>query len=426
MNVLKKCVKSFSKIPDHRVIGRCKYSLMEILIFVALPTIAGCNGWKEIHNFIISHAENFYRMLPGVNSIPGVDTLARTVATVDPACLANLLAGLAEKFIARIKTRKRGRPKREWLNLFISLDGKSLNGAIPRFAKKTLTHIVNAVCQLLTLAVEKVEDKSNEITALPLVIDQLHNRNLVLGNVLTIDAMGCQVELAKKITGLGGYYLFNLKNNQPATAEQVKLLFEEGLSQYPRRFKTSAYASPPIKQGGEIVQRTVTVVYLSTPESLKWFTRHSKWPGIKSLVKVRRTVEPTAEDKAGSVENRYYISSLTCTAKELHDAAVGHWSVETMHQSLDVAYMEDKCKVSRGNAPEILSIFRKLGLNLMNSQSVLGDMSKGELLKQLFINWEFLIDLLTKEPGELCSFDEVRRKTMDILKVNYGPIFRRK
>jgi predicted transposase YbfD/YdcC len=413
MNIFRKCVNFFNGIPDHR----------DILAIVTLATMAGSNSWKAIHKFAESHAKNLRRMLPSLPSIPNVDTLARTVAKVSPQHMCELLVMVADAFLKRIKDRPRGRPRPGAPPVVIALDGKSVVGAIPRNATKTATHIVNAVCSLITLTVQKVAEKSNEITAFPLLIETLSKHNLLKGAVVTIDAMGCQVEMARKITERGADYLLGLKGNQGRTADEVRLLFEAGLLQCPDAFNKSSFESEETLAGGKVEKRNVTVIYLSNQAALEWFPMHSKWPGIKAVVRVEKRSDPTREGEAATLETRYFITSLTLDAKLVHDITIGHWTVETMHKYLDCDFLEDDCRIARGYAPEILSSIRKLCLNFLIPLKQLTCESAGEVLERLKICWRYLMDVLTKMPKDVCSTKEATEWIQEMLSANYGPIF---
>ncbi|MDR1871866.1 MAG: ISAs1 family transposase [Deltaproteobacteria bacterium] len=192
--MLKAILNVFSSIPDYRVLGRTKYALTEILFIVFIGVLAGCHGWKEIREYTDFSFLFLKKCLPNLVDIPSVDTLARTISKLDPKMLNFGFLRMAKAFVKLSpKTQKKpGRPPKGHTNV-ISLDGKTARGAVARGELKSKVHIVNAVFNLLTLAVEKVRDKSNEITAFPVILEALASQGFVeRGSVITVDAWGAK------------------------------------------------------------------------------------------------------------------------------------------------------------------------------------------------------------------------------------------
>jgi hypothetical protein len=186
-----------------------------------------------------------------LETIPSADTISRTrtVSKLDPTIFRVIMTKLANDFLGRVtKKRKKGRPKKKGaLPRVISLDGKTARGAVGPGQTKSEVHIVSAVCNLITMACMKVFEKSNEITAFPVILDILNKHGLVAGSVITIDAMGCQKNICELILKLKANYLFGLKGNHSGLHKEVEDLFAKGLQKYPNEFNSSSYTSPPKK-----------------------------------------------------------------------------------------------------------------------------------------------------------------------------------
>ena len=358
----------FGPLDDSRVQGRTKYPLPSLVMICLIGIMAGCNGWLAIREYI-AHYSYFFMPFLGLADIPSVDTIARAIAKVDPAQLCDWFLSVAAEQHRATEQRKRGRPKNGEVFNVISLDGKAITGSLPRGKGKTDVHIVNAVVKFLVLAVRRVTEKSNEITAFPLILDSLFKNGLLKRAVVTIDAMGCQVKIAKQIIEYKANWLFGLKGNQGTFHNQIQDLFTNWIKKWPDAFHVERHVTPSDKKSGRIDWRVVTVVYLDTADCLSWLTKAADWAGIKSVVMVERHVEEHMVKgvlKEAFCDTRYYITSLDLGPAALADIVTGHWKVEVVHNQLDVSLREDKCSVNRGKAGESLSALRKLGLNIFN------------------------------------------------------------
>jgi predicted transposase YbfD/YdcC len=269
---------------------------------------------------------------------------------VDSASLSRILSRSALGFSRRASGRGPGRrPSGAPLDV-ISLDDKSVRGSVQPGEEKTKVHIVNAVYERVTLGCDRVRQKSNEITAYPVVIAQLEKSDLVRGKVITIDAMGCQRSIASQIHGLGGYWLFSLKVSQQGLNEEAGAVFDIGLARHRGDFVLSECESPPDKANGRITSRQCAVVDLDSPQAREWLPRSRNWEGVRSLARVVGDDEMASGKESPSREGnrtRYYISSLWLPAKETLEIIVKHWTVETTHNMLDNVrtFSEDHCKI---------------------------------------------------------------------------------
>jgi predicted transposase YbfD/YdcC len=260
----------------------------------------------------------------------------------------------------------------------ISIDGKTMRGS--HDAKKGLKarHIVSAwsdSCKLV-LGQEKVEDKSNEITAIPLLLKRLD----LQGRIVTIDAMGCQRDICQQIINQGGDYVISLKGNKGNLHKDVALWFEDANHSPDHLWQEWD------KGHGRIEDRECRAT-----ADIAWLQAVHNWPGLTSIA----VVNSCRETSKGSPERRYYISSLVPNAEMIAKAARSHWGIEnSLHWVLDVTMNEDKLRIRNENTPEILAIMRKWTLNMINKHK--GDISVKRMLQKMAMSPKNLLLLLQK------------------------------
>jgi predicted transposase YbfD/YdcC len=339
----------FAAVKDPRVDRTKRHALMDILVIGLLGVICGADGWTDVAEFGRAKQAWLKTFLELPNGIPSHDTFGRVFAALDPdeleGCFAAFTRDLAEVSGGEL----------------IALDGKMLRRSFQGVGRRAAIDMVSAWCagNRLVLGQLATEDKSNEITALPKLLDLLELR----GAVVTIDAAGCQKEIAAKIVDKGGDYILSVKANQPTLHEEVKLFLDDGIAQ----------GWEPIVAGrhqevegdhGRVETRTIWGT-----DQVEWLRNGKDWVGLRSLL----CVECHREVMGGktSTERRYFISTLTSKAAKTRLAEVrGHWGVEnSLHWVLDVAFREDECRVRMGHAPENLSRMRRLALNLLRKDT---------------------------------------------------------
>jgi len=216
-----------------------------------------------------------------------------------------------------------------------------------------------ATANELVLGQVQVDDKSNEITAIPALLQVLELADCIV----TIDAMGCQTEIAKTIVGQGADYVLALKENQPHLHEDVKLLFDDLESS---RYRAYSYqhAYSVDKNHGRREKRTCWVI--ADPDVLRFLRGASEWVNLGSVVKVQAKRRIGEQE---TVENRYYISSLAGDAQRLLEATRTHWAIEnSLHWVLDIAFREDECRVRKDHGPQNLAILRHIAVNLLKQE----------------------------------------------------------
>lgn len=326
----------FARIPDSRVKGRCLHKVSDIL-FIALCTLLS-NGEdfedmvtfaKERHEWLLTKIE-----LP--NGIPSHDTFNRVLQLIDPELFSRFIQEDGASLLDHVAEH------------VINLDGKKIRGVSPHSRGNRGLYILSAWVGEHNLCIGqlKVEDKSNEITAIPQVLREID----LVGNMVTIDAIGCQKEIAQQIDGEEGYYLLAVKGNQADLLEEVSEVFT---------FCTIAGDDQTWEYDhGRYEERRCQVLDARKALSPNLL---NAWPSVQTLVKIEATRE------TGDVINtntRYYISNKICLdACYFNGLARSHWSIENaLHWHLDVTFAEDASRARSGNAPQNLNILRKVAL----------------------------------------------------------------
>lgn len=354
------------------------HSLEAILTITILATICGAQNWVEIEQWGEAHASWLAEFLDLAHGIPSHDTFGRVFAALDPTALQqafmtwmSALATVAGEVIA--------------------LDGKTIRRSLDRADGTGAIHVVSAWASRneLVLAQFKVDDKSNEITALPelLALLNLH------GSVVTIDAMGCQVEIARQIVAQGGDYVLSLKDNQPHLHRECEELFEWLRGPHPVDQAVVLGYDTQVDGGhGRIETRQVW-----TTEALEGVGACERWPGLTTLVLVESIRQVADQER---LERRSYISSLPGTtdadAKRLSSVIRTHWEIENrVHWVLDVAMGEDANRTRAGESAQNLALIRKLALNLLRRET---SVQVGIAAKQKRAGWDhnYLLKILAQ------------------------------
>lgn len=356
----------FSTVPDPRVLGRCLHKLSDILMIALCTLIADGEDFEDMVVFC-EQKESFLRtFLELPNGLPSHDTINRVFQLIDyqhlDACLGKygkeLLGILAEKQIC--------------------IDGKKLRGVTPTKRGNQGLYILNAWVSenRLCIGQYKVEDKSNEIIALPVLIEQLDIKD----STVSIDAIGCQKEIAKAIRAKEAHYFLSVKKNQPELFEEISEAFTCN-----KRIEDSA---PWAYDHGRFEQRQCALLCATEVLGPKLL---SQWTDIKTLIRItaQRTIKGVKTN-----EIRYYMSSDECN-KPLYfnSLAIGHWGIENqLHWHLDVTFKEDACRARTKNAPLNLSTLRKIALQKIAQAS-----DKRSLKKRRFkaaLNDDYLLEVL--------------------------------
>jgi predicted transposase YbfD/YdcC len=339
----------FADLDDPRDERGKDHRLLDIVAIAICAVICGAESWVDIELYGQSKQEWLSTFLSLDNGIPSHDTVARVFARLDPEQMQECFL----RWITAISQLSQGE--------VIAIDGKTLRHSYDRANGKGAIHMVSAWASAnrLVLGQRKVEDKSNEITAIPQLLQVL----TLKGCIVTIDAMGCQKEIASTIIDRGGDYILALKGNQGGLFEDVQWLFEQ--AQATQFQQVTHDVSQTIDKGhGRIeIRRCWT---LSNSE-LGYLIQKPQWKGLQTVVMLQSERRSNGHV---STETRYYISSLDQDAAKIAAAIRTHWTVENnLHWVLDVSFDEDACRIRKHHAPQNLSLLRHIALNLLGQDN---------------------------------------------------------
>ena len=330
----------FKDMPDRRQPGKVACRLDDVLLLALLSILAGAEGFTDMARFGHKKPSLLQRFLPFANGTPSHDHLGDIFASLDPRAFK-------ECFVAWV-----GGLTKAPLDV-IAIDGKTSRRSGRKGGKDTI-HMVSAFAarQRLVLAQTKVNEKSNEIAAIPALLDMLS----IEGAIVTIDAMGCQRNIAQKIVDKKADYGLALKGNQGTLRDDVELFATDQ--------KISGYADTIISvdqtvdgDHGRVETRRVTVVH-----DVAWLQERHQWPGLKGVVIVdsQREIGPKTER-----ETRYYVTSSTLRADKLGRVVRDHWAIDnSLHWVMDMTFRDDECRIRTQNAPENLFTLKHMGANL--------------------------------------------------------------
>lgn len=342
----------FAHIDDPRQAHKIEHLLSEILFITVLAIIAGADDFNEIAKYakMKYHWLSSFLKLPG--GVPSHDTFNRVLCLIDAEQFQQSFVDWVNDIRNNIKLPGTQGESLENKDV-ISIDGKTACNSRDKVYGKKAIHMVSALSSKygLVLGQQKCYEKSNEITAIPQLLDMF----LIEGSVITIDAMGCQKDIAAKIMRRKADYILALKGNQGNLYKEVTDLFDKvntpEFEKYIHQRDTQLE-----KDHGRIEQRDCVTI-----ENLGWLYEIRQWPGVKSIAKITATV---VKGELQYTEDRYYISSLPGKADFINRAVRKHWFVENkLHWILDVIFKEDYCRVRTGNGAENLNTIRKIALN---------------------------------------------------------------
>lgn len=354
----------FGKISDPRIDRTKLHKLVDILVIAICAVIAGADNWEDVAEFGQAKRDWFQKFLELPNGIPSHDTFNRVFARLDPE---QFRAGFMS-WISAVSNLIGGQ--------VIAMDGKVLRRSHERGIGKAAIDMVSAwaCANRLVLGQVKVDDKSNEITAIPQLLQALE----VAGCIVTIDAIGCQTEIAEAIIDKEADYVLSLKENQGRLFEDVRLLFED-LEQSQYQAYACDYAKSANKDHGRIEIRECWTI--SDPQVLRHLRGFENW---KNLVTVSRIRSQRILAEEQSCEDRYHIASLT-GAQRVLGAVRSHWGIENeLHWTLDIAFDEDHSRIRKDHGAENFAILRHIALNLLKQEKTCKRGIKG---KRLLAAW---------------------------------------
>jgi predicted transposase YbfD/YdcC len=340
-------LKHFSKVEDPRVEYLIEHKLIDILTIAICAVIAGADNWVEVEQYGHEKQEWFAHFLELPHGIPSHDTFGRVFALLNAEQFQSCFLG----WVRAVYTQTEGQ--------VVPIDGKKLRRSHDQSNGQAAIHMVSAWASenRLVLGQVKVDDKSNEITAIPQLLELLD----LTGCIVTIDAMGCQKEIAAQITAQEAEYVLALKGNQSGLFEDVQELFAYAVE---NKFADCDHAQTVEKGHGRIEIRDCWTT--SHPDYFPFLRNGADWAKLQTIAMIR--AERHVQDKV-SVEVRYYISSLSSDAARMLRTVRGHWSIENeLHWVLDVAFDEDQSRIRKGQGAQNFAVLRHIALNLLKQE----------------------------------------------------------
>ena len=353
----------FADPTDPRIDRSRLHELLDIVAIAICAVVAGADSWDDIEDFGNAKHDWLKTSLDLPNGIPCHDTYRRLFERLDPA-------EFPRGFLTRIEALHEATERQ-----VIAIDGKTLRRPFDRAKGKSALHMVHAwaTANHLLLGQVAVDEKSNEITAIPKLLKMLE----ISGAIVTIDAMGCQEEIARTTRGREADYVLALKANHEDLFEQV-VAFRDGACGRAMKGPDIAYHREWSQGHGRTEARRCWAT-----SDLDWLSGREEWEGLRGVVMVE--AERFIGDSL-SVETRYYLSSLPNDARLLNDAVRSHRGVENSpHWVLDVTFNEDRSRIKKENAPEDFGLLRRLALCLLKKESTSKRSIKG---KRLRASWD--------------------------------------
>jgi predicted transposase YbfD/YdcC len=343
-------LQAFATLPDPRKSRNQIYPLDDIIAVAVIGILCSANDWVEVVRWASAYEDWFHSVGLCFNGIPSHDTIGRFFRLVDPKAFECCFTEWMQTLAANIQG-------------IIAIDGKTIRNSADSFHGKKSSHIVTAFAAEndIILGQLKTAEKSNEITAIP----ELLNRLKLKGCIVTIDAMGCQTEITKAILNLKGDYVIALKGNQGKLHDEAVNFFDQAIDCEISETDCSYFKT--IEKGhGRIEEREIWV-----NSDLSWLDGFEQWEGLKSLICVKSTRH---EKGKTTVERRHYISSLQSSAARMGEIIRLHWGIENkVHWHLDVSFNEDKSKIRSDHGAENFSLLKRCVLNMVKADTTSKD-----------------------------------------------------
>ena len=362
-------MEHFADLPDPRINRTRRHELIDILTISLCAVVCGCDSFTDIALFGEAKLPWFKTFLSLPSGIPSHDTFNRVFAAID----TNAFGRCFSAWISDLQVKTKGG--------VIAFDGKTLRRSFDHASGNGPLHMVSAWAHSnqTVLGQIAVDGKSNEITAIPKLLDMLD----IVGCTVTIDAIGTQKAIAAKIQAKGADYVLALKSNHHNLNADVRAYFEQCMAESWRDAQDQpiAYTNTTSSDFGHGRTETRTCWATACPE---WADGKSEWAGLRSIARVEGT---RCIDGKTSTEARYYLSSLPPNARRIADAVRAHWSIENrLHWVLDMTFNEDQSRIRTENAAVNMATLRHIALNLITKEN--SGKKKSIRAKRLLAGWE--------------------------------------
>jgi predicted transposase YbfD/YdcC len=364
----------FESLSDPRHTRNRKHLLADVMIIAVAAIICGCDGPTAIHRWAVYRAEWLVQHLVLPNGIPSRDCIRRLLLAVKPEAFQRCF----QDWIANALVSKNGEGQR-----LVAIDGKSCRRSHDAKNDLGALHIVSAWASEEGVALGQVatSEKSNEITAIPQLLDQIHLPDALI----TIDAMGCQKDIVEQIVGGDGDFVIAVKDNQPKLKAAIATFFTE---QIHRDFEELRYRTHETHDEGHGRLDERAYYITKTPKD---FEPAEDWPEAKAIgYAIRLTQHANGRE---SCDIRYYICSRYLSSKRFAEAVRGHWSIESMHWTLDVTFREDDSRTRERTMANNLSWLRRFAVTLLKRHPI-DDSIRGKMLRCGY-STDFLAEVLT-------------------------------
>ena len=345
-----------SSLEDPRSGENVQHNITEILFIAVCAVLSGCESWYQVEDYAETKEEWLKSFLELKNGPPSHDTFRRVFCILDFERFQKVFFQWTQEIRKHLNIKAQDQ---------ICIDGKTLRGSINKSKSMKALHMVNAWSKNISLNLGQVcvENKSNEITAIPKLLDMLD----IKGCLVSIDAMGCQKDIVEKIIDKGADFLLSLKGNQSGLFEATQEVFRRASTRKEQPMSKSTYTEKEESHGRK-VKRKCTVLTLDKDKKIDFFP-HVDWPSIVSLIQIKNERLKISTNEL-SKETRFYISSSQSSAKYFSEGVKTHWEVENkLHWSLDVSMGEDQDKKWADESGKNFGLLRQFALSLLKKYS---------------------------------------------------------
>ena len=342
-------LQHFEAIEDPRI-DRCKrHELLDIILLAVSAVLSGAEGWEQIEDFGIHRLDWLRRYRPFEYGIPRHDTIARVICRLKPEEIETAFQRWMSCLIESTGSD------------VIAIDGKTARRSFDTRDRRNPLHAVSAwSCQhQLVLGQVAVDEKSNEISAIPRLLTLLDIENCII----TLDAMGCQKDIAKQIVKGKADYVLALKGNHSGMKAELEAWWHKSMREGTTPETYDEFSDVSAGHGRIETRHSAQLII-----DRSWLDKGFRWDGLQSVIKVTATVEEKLSGKKPE-ETRWYISSLALNAQQALDAVRSHWQVESMHWMLDVTFREDESRIRRGTGALAFNVLRKIALSLFKQDT---------------------------------------------------------